>query len=425
LPDEEMSRAVESLIGIHDILPGKAKQWYFIESAAQEVFESFGYSEIRIPIIERTELFARSIGESTDIVEKEMYTFLDKGRRSCTLRPEATAGIVRALLEHNLDSSEKTSRMYCFGPMFRYERPSKERYRQFYQIDVECFGNPGPAVDAEIIFMAMHFFNKLGIRNCISHINSLGCPRCRVAFREALSTYMHDIRDRLCMDCQRRLENNPLRFFDCKKCTDLTQEAPLISDFLCERCKEHFDGVRQHLEILQIPYVINPRIVRGLDYYTRTIFEIVSERLGAQKAILGGGRYDGLAAQLGGKDIPGIGFAIGMERLAYMMEKPEESFASLPQVFVSSLGEEAGKLGFKLANELRMRGIHALLNYNKGSLKSQMRRANKMNARFVLILGENELVSAQAVLHDMRRNSEERIPMTKILDEIIARCRWT
>ncbi len=417
-----MTRIIEGLIGIHDILPSKAEQWHFIESTARKVFESFGYSEIRIPIIERTELFARSIGESTDIVEKEMYTFLDKGGRSCTLRPEATVGIVRAILEHHLDSSEKTSRLYCFGPMFRYERPSKERYRQFYQIDVECFGNPGPAVDAELIFMAMHFFEMLGIRKCIPHINSLGCPACRMAFRESLSNYMRNLRERLCTDCQRRLETNPLRFFDCKNCTELTQEAPLISRFLCAPCEEHFEGVRQHLEILQIPYVVNPRIVRGLDYYTRTIFEIISERLGAQKAILGGGRYDSLVAQLGGKDIPGIGFAIGMERLSYMIEESEKRFASSTQVFVASLGDEAGKLGFKLANDLRARGIQTMVNYNIASLKSQMRKAHKMDARYVLIIGDVEIKSGEALLHDMRHQSEKKIPLKGILDAVVMHC---
>ncbi|MBW2146720.1 MAG: histidine--tRNA ligase [Deltaproteobacteria bacterium] len=418
-----MTRIIEGLIGIHDILPGKTGQWHFIESTARKVFESFGYSEIRTPIIERTELFARSIGESTDIVEKEMYTFTDKGGRSCTLRPEATAGIVRAILEHHLDSSEHTSRLYCFGPMFRYERPSKERYRQFYQIDVECFGNPGPAVDAEIIFMAMHFFKELEIRNCSPHINSLGCPECRTAFRESLSKYMSGVRERLCPDCRRRLETNPLRFFDCKNCTDLTRQAPLISEFLCAHCKEHFEGVRKYLEMLQIPYVVNPRIVRGLDYYTRTIFEIVSERLGTQKAILGGGRYDGLVAQLGGKDIPGIGFAIGTERLSYMIERPEERFESKPRIFVASLGDEAGKLGFKLANDLRTRGIQAVVNYNRASLKSQMRRAHKMDARYVLILGDNEIRSGEVVLRDMQRQSEEKIPLKGILDAVIMQCR--
>jgi histidyl-tRNA synthetase len=418
-----MGNTVESLIGIHDILPSQAAKWHFIESIAREVFESFGYSEIRIPVIERTELFARTIGENTDIVEKEMYTFIDKGGRSCTLRPEATAGIVRALLEHGLDSSEKTSRLYCFGPMFRYERPSKERYRQFYQIDVECFGNPGPAVDAELISMAMYFFQRLEIRNVTPYINSLGCPVCRQAFREALSKYMHDIQDKLCSDCQRRMKTNPLRFFDCKNCTALTKQAPLISEFLCSHCQEHFLGVRQYLELLQIPYVVNPRIVRGLDYYTRTIFEIVSDKLGDQKAILGGGRYDGLVAQLGGKDIPGIGFAIGVERLAYMVERPEDSFVHAPQVFVASLGEEPGKLGFKLANKLRMEGIHVQVNYNKASLKSQMRRANRMDARYVLILGEDEIASGHAVWRDMRRGSEEKIPLISVLKEILARCK--
>jgi histidyl-tRNA synthetase len=408
---------IKAVRGFNDILPDEIGKWQFIEKNAREVFEGFGFSEIRIPIIEKTELFSRSIGEATDIVEKEMYTFIDKSGTSLTLRPEATASIARAYLEHQFYSFDPIAKLYCIGPMFRYERPQKGRYRQFYQIDAEVFGVENPVVDAEIILMLIHFLKKVGLKKLELQINSLGCRACRPRYREELKNFLSQRSFRLCEDCQRRLHTNPLRILDCKveTCQEAIADAPRVIDFLCLECQRHFEQVKKYLEMGGLEYSLNPRMVRGLDYYTRTTFEVVSYGLGSQNAVTGGGRYDNLFHEMGGPDIPGIGFAIGMERLVSLLPK-EKEFFQYPYLFIAALGEETLKEAYRIINQLHLQGIRAEVDYEGKSLKSQMRRADKLKAQYVLILGENELKRGKAVLRNMETKSQEEIPTNSILE---------
>ncbi len=381
------------------------------------MFESFGFAEMRIPILERTELFARGIGEATDIVEKEMYTFADKSGSFLTLRPEATASMARAYLEHQLYTFDPVAKLYCIGPMFRYERPQKGRYRQFYQIDAEVFGVGNPVVDAEVILMLIHFLRRVGLEKLELQINSLGCRDCRPRYREGLKTYLTEKSFQLCEDCQRRLQANPLRIFDCKvqTCQEAIADAPKVNDFICEECQNHFDKVKEYLSMAGLDYVLNPRMVRGLDYYTRTAFEVVSYDLGSQNAVTGGGRYDNLFQEIGGLDIPGIGFAIGMERLISLLPK-DKGFIQHLHLFIAAPGKETHKEAYRIAHQLHLEGIRAEFDYEEKSLKSQMRRADKLKARYVLILGEEELRKGRAVLRNMESKSQEEIPITDILN---------
>ncbi|MCX8118778.1 MAG: histidine--tRNA ligase [Desulfobacterota bacterium] len=403
---------IKAIRGFNDVLPEEVGKWQFVEATAREVFGGFGFSEIRIPILERTELFARGIGEATDIVEKEMYTFIDKGGTSLTLRPEATASMARAYLEHRLYTFDPVAKLYCIGPMFRYERPQKGRYRQFHQIDAEVFGVANPVVDAEVILMLVHFLRKVGLEKLELQINSLGCRECRPGYRERLKSYLSERAFRLCEDCQRRLQTNPLRIFDCKvqACQEAIAEAPKVSEFICRACEDHFEKVKAYLSTAGLDYVLNPRMVRGLDYYTRTAFEVISYDLGAQNAVTGGGRYDNLFQEIGGLDIPGIGFAIGMERLISLLP-PERSFNRGLDLFIAALGKEAEREAFRLANQFHLEGIRAEFDYEGKSLKSQMRRADKLGARYVLILGEEEMKRGRAILRDMAGKSQEEIPL--------------
>jgi histidyl-tRNA synthetase len=410
---------MKAIRGFNDILPDEIGKWQFVEETGREVFEGFGFSEIRIPLLERTELFSRGIGEATDIVEKEMYTFADRSGNSLTLRPEATASMVRAYLEHQMYTFDPVAKLYCIGPMFRYERPQKGRYRQFYQIDVEVFGVENPMVDAELIVMLIHFLKSVGLEKLELQINSLGCRDCRPRYREELKKFLTQKAFQLCEDCQRRLETNPLRIFDCKveTCQEAIADAPKVSDFICSECQKHFDRVKEHLETAGLTYVLNPRMVRGLDYYTRTAFEVVSYQLGSQNAVTGGGRYDNLFREIGGLDIPGIGFAIGMERLVSLLPKDKE-FMQYPHLFIAALGNETLKEAYPIVNQLHLGGIRAELDYEGRSLKSQMRRADKMKARYVLILGENELKQGKAVLRNMETKSQEEIPMRDLAERL-------
>jgi histidyl-tRNA synthetase len=407
---------IKAIRGFNDILPDEIGKWQFVEEIAREVFEGFGFSEIRIPIIERTELFSRGIGEATDIVEKEMYTFTDHSGNSLTLRPEATASMARAYLEHQLYTFDPVAKLYCIGPMFRYERPQKGRYRQFYQIDAEVFGVENPMVDAEVILMLIHFLKRVGLEKLELQINSLGCRVCRPRYREELKNFLTKKSFQLCEDCQRRLQTNPLRIFDCKveTCQKAIANAPQVVDFICDECRKRFDKVKEYLKMAGLDFVLNPRMVRGLDYYTRTAFEVVSYQLGSQNAVTGGGRYDNLFKEIGGLDVPGIGFAIGMERLISLIPK-EKEFIQYPHLFIAALGEETNKEAYRLVNQLHLQGIRAELDYEGKSLKSQMRRANKMKARYVLILGEEELKRGKAVLRNMENKSQEEIPMADLL----------
>ena len=410
---------IKAIRGFNDILPDEIGKWQFVEETAREVFEGFGFSEIRIPIIERTELFSRGIGEATDIVEKEMYTFIDRSGNSLTLRPEATASMARAYLEHQIYSFDPVAKLYCIGPMFRYERPQKGRYRQFYQIDAEVFGVENPMVDAEVILMLIHFLKRVGLEKLELQINSLGCRVCRPRYREELKNFLAKRSFRLCEDCQRRLHTNPLRIFDCKveTCQEAIADAPQVIDYICDECQRHFDQVKEYLEMAGLEYILNPRMVRGLDYYTRTAFEVVSYSLGSQNAVTGGGRYDNLFQEIGGLDVPGIGFAIGMERLVSLLPK-EKGFIRYPHLFIATLGEETYKEAYRLVNQLHLQGIRAELDYEGKSLKSQMRRADKLKARYVLILGEEELKRGRAVLRNMETKSQEEIPLQGLIDTL-------
>jgi histidyl-tRNA synthetase len=403
---------ITAIRGFNDILPNEIGKWQFVEKTAREIFEGFGFSEIRIPIAERTELFARGIGEATDIVEKEMYTFLDRSGNSLTLRPEATASIARAYLEHQMYTFDPVSKLYCIGPMFRYERPQKGRYRQFYQIDAEVFGVSNPIIDAEIIVMLIRFLKKVGLEKLELQINSLGCRECRPRYREELMKFLSGKSFQLCEDCQRRLQTNPLRIFDCKveTCQQAIADAPRMIDYICEECRAHFDQVKRYLDVAKLAYVVTPGMVRGLDYYTRTAFEVVSYDLGSQNAVTGGGRYDNLFQEIGNRDIPGIGFAVGIERLVSLLPDRKEFF-QFPALFVAGLGPEGMEEAYKLVTELHLQGIRAELDYEGKSLKSQMRRADKLKARYVLIVGKDELTKGKAVLRDMEKKSQEEVPL--------------
>ncbi|MBU5613081.1 histidine--tRNA ligase [Geomonas azotofigens] len=393
--------AITGIKGFNDILPGEVEKWQHIEATARRVFELYGLSEIRIPILEKTELFCRSIGDATDIVEKEMYSFEDKGGNKVTMRPEGTASVMRAYVEHKMHALDPVARLYYMGPMFRYERPQKGRYRQFHQIGAEITGVAAPTVDAQVLTMLTHFFQELGLTEPSLQINSLGCPCCRPAYREALKKFLLDRIDKLCDDCKRRYETNPLRALDCKSagCQEATQGAPSMLDHLCAECGDHFDKTRKHLELVGTPYSINQRMVRGLDYYTRTTFEMVTTMLGAQSAVAAGGRYDGLISSIGGPQIPGIGFAMGVERVALLLA--EKDFSRRPDLFIAALGDEAHAEAFRLMSALQRLGFAVEIDYEGKSLKSQMRRADKFNSRFTLIIGGDELARGTAPLKNM------------------------
>ena len=400
-----------ALKGVEDILPPDSAVWNRIESAARAVFYRYGFQEIRIPIIEPTEIFTRSIGEATDIVEKEMYTFPDKAGRSITLRPEGTAPAVRCYVEHSLSGLPSPQKFFYAGPMFRYERPQKGRFRQFYQIGVEAFGVAQPSLDAEMLVMLKHVLEAIGLRELAFELNSIGDEACRPAYRDALLRFFGDRLPELCPDCQRRYSTNPLRIFDCKveRCMELRRGAPEVTSFLCAPCREHFDELLSRLEAFGIPYALNPNLVRGLDYYKRTVFEVTSEHLGAQKAVAAGGRYDRLVKEFGGPETPAIGFAMGMERIAALVKELSGEPVPSPKVFVATLGRDAEREGFKLAEELRADGCWIEANYGGVSLKSQMRKADRIGAEIVLILGEDELSAGKIGWKNLRDGSQGEI----------------
>ncbi len=411
---------ITSIKGIKDILPADSPVWNHVESVARHTFSLFGFREIRVPIIEKTELFKRGIGETTDIVEKEMYTFPDRDDELITLRPEATAGVIRAYIEHNMHAYEQTTKLFTIGPMFRRERPQKGRFRQFYQINVELFGENKPQTDAEIIFMLIHFLRQAGIADFSLEINSLGCKKCRPAFSQAVVAHLKGVEKTLCPNCQRRIKTNPLRVFDCKTdtCQDIIHKAPKIRDFLCRECEEHFIEVKSSLTDLGILYDVNPKMVRGLDYYIRTAFEVKSGALGAQNAIAGGGRYDGLVSYLGGPDVAGIGFAVGMERLLACLPQNENKSVKT-HIFIAALGETAQKKAFLLTNKLRLAGVTVEMDYSDKSLKSQMKLADKLNSSFALILGDKEIEENVAQLRNMNSKEQQTLPLDKLADALI------
>ncbi len=414
---------IRSIRGMSDILPDESIKWKHVRQVMDRVLGSYGFREILIPVLEETRLFQRGIGETTDIVEKEMYTFEDRSGQSLTLRPEATASIVRAYIQHHLFTTGKVEKYYFWGPMFRYERPQRGRYRQFFQIDVEAFGSDDPTLDTDIIASLYNFLTALQVPGVTIELNSLGCPHCRPAYHQALIAYFTDKQSDLCPDCRSRLVRNPLRILDCKKetCHTLALNAPSIHAFLCKACREHFERVQTYLKDLEIPFRLNPLMVRGLDYYVRTTFEAVSENLGAQSAVAGGGRYDGLVKQLGGPDIPGMGYAMGMERLVMVLSDSLSSLTWPCDLFIAALGDEARRLGISLASKLRRKEIICEFSYEPKSLKAQMKLANRLNARFTAIIGEDELQRKEIVLRNMETREQTTFPIDETLAEKIIR----
>ncbi|MBI4772626.1 MAG: histidine--tRNA ligase [Deltaproteobacteria bacterium] len=408
----------QKIKGTRDVLSPEVESWTVLESRARHLFQRFGYSEIRPPAMEWTELFARGIGEATDIVEKEMYSFSDSQGRSVSLRPEATAGIVRAFIENKLYAGPLPRKLFTIGPMFRHERPQKGRFRQFHQIDVELFGDPGPAVDAELIAMGHLYFSELGLGSLTLFVNSLGCPACRPEYRSALLGFLASHRERLCEDCRRRLDTNPLRILDCKvpTCKEVVVNAPCSLDHLCMDCDDHFSNLKRRLDAVEIPYQVNPRLVRGLDYYSRTAFELVTTQLGAQDAVMGGGRYDGLVELFGGPPTPAIGFAIGMERLHLLVG----DFAPVkpPDLYVAALGPSALERSFTLVHDLRSAGISVDCSYENKSLKSQMKHADRLQARFVCIIGDAEIETGRVLLRNMQTKEQAEIDLTGIAEQL-------
>ena len=402
---------IKALNGFKDILPEEIPVWNHVESVAKSVFERFHFQEIRLPILEKTELFARSIGAETDIVEKEMYTFVDK---QVTMRPEATASLMRAYIEHSMHAARPVQRLFTIGPMFRHERPQKGRLRQFTQMDVEVLGSASPRLDAELLAMGARLFEELGVPVSLE-INSLGCPECRPGYRKKLLAFIEEKIEHLCEDCKRRSTTNPLRVLDCKKkeCRLQVEQAPSIIEHLCTECADHFDAVQKSLELLNINFTLNKFMVRGLDYYVRTTFEFVTDQLGAQSAVCAGGRYDGLIEMLGGGKIPGIGFAMGIERLVLLVrqQKGYTPEAGGIDLFLAGLGQEASERCFLLLHQLRCKGIIADMDLESRSLKSQMKQADKAGARFALIVGDQELEKGKAVLRNMQSKEQQELDL--------------
>ncbi len=408
--------------GTNDILPGEVEKWQYVEKLTREVCRKYGYGELRTPIFEHTELFSRGVGEATDIVEKEMYTFTDRGERSLTLRPENTAATVRAYLENKLQALPQPVKLYYMGPMFRYDRPQAGRFRQFHQFGVEAFGSHNPSMDAEVIAMAMDIYQRIGLRDLELHINSVGCPQCRPGLRQRLQEHFRPQLEKLCPNCQGRFERNPLRILDCKNetCQDIGRQAPTTLDVLCDECNTHFNLVKNYLDAVGVRYIINNRLVRGLDYYTHTAFEIMAQDIGAQSSIGGGGRYNGLMEACGGPATPGIGFALGLERILLTAERQGITFpvSRGPAAFVATVGTEVEKQAFSLLQSLRQQGIAAEKDYLARSLKAQMKYAGKLGARWVVILGEEELSRGVAVVRDMQAGEQQEVKLAELVNYI-------
>ena len=404
--------------GCKDVLPSQSYKWQYIEKVARETADTFAFKEIRTPVFEYTELFARGVGDTSDVVNKEMYTFLDKGNRSITLRPEGTAGVARAFLENGLAGGAMPFKAYYLISAFRYERPQAGRLRQFHQFGAELYGAEGAIADAEVISLADAFLKRLGLKQVKLRLNSIGCAHCRAKYHEALKNYFAPHLEQMCFDCKTRFEKNPMRMLDCKEegCKRFTLGAPKMLDYLCEDCKNHFETVKSFLSASEIEYEIDPSIVRGLDYYSRTVFEFVSESAGAQGTVLGGGRYDTLLSGIGGKDSPAVGFAVGMERLLMVMEAENAPFESEKTTDCYLLGMDEGsrKRAFTLAGELRKAGISAEVDLMDRSVKAQFKYADKAGARFVAVLGEAELAEGAAQVKDMKNSTSEKVKFEEL-----------
>lgn len=408
--------------GTQDVLPEQSAKWQYVEKTMFHVAELFGFREIRFPTFEHTELFARGVGDSTDVVQKEMYTFNDKGDRSITLRPEGTAGTMRALIEHGILAGALPVKVNYLTSCFRYEKPQAGRLREFHQFGAELVGSASAAADAELIAMASQIFDQLQIEGLTLEINSIGCPKCRADYNNALKEYFRSHEDKLCDTCRERLDRNPMRILDCKSpiCHEIAEGAPVILDYLCDDCKAHFEELQKRLDEFNIAYEINPTIVRGLDYYTRTVFEFVSNAIGAQGTVCGGGRYDGLIELLGGQPTPSIGFGLGIERLLLLMEKtgvpfPEEGCVD---IYVGSMGEKASIEAANIVNSLRAEGFKAESDIVGRSVKAQMKYADKINAAFSCIIGESELESGKVTVKNMKDGTSEEVEIDEIIEYI-------
>ncbi len=402
---------IKTLRGFRDIVGEEVDKFRLIEQASRKYFALLGFKEIEIPVLEKTELFVRSIGDTTDIVEKEMFTFTDLGGDSLTLRPEATAGMVRSYLQEGMYVKERMSKLFTIGPMFRHERPQKGRFREFHQIDVEVFGVSEPLIDAELLWMLSLMLKEIDVQGYSIEVNSVGCKKCRESFRNVLVSYFQEKKESLCEDCIRRLERNPLRIFDCKqaKCIDVSRNSPFLFDYLCKECKDHFDLFLKHTADFGVAITVNKRLVRGLDYYTKTVFEVTSEELGAQKAFIAGGRYDNLVEEMGGPSTPGIGFAVGVERLALLTKTAP--VAGGPSCFFAYMGEQARGYLVPMLKAFMDEGLSLLYSYEGKSLKSQMRYADSLHADFVLILGDDEIAKGVITVRNMKDKGQQELPL--------------
>ncbi len=415
-----MGVITKKIKGTEDVLPKDSYRWQFVEDVMRKESAAYGFKEIRTPVFEHTELFARGVGQTTDVVQKEMYTFDTKGGESVTLRPEGTAGAARAFLEHGLVNDSLPIKASYFVSCYRYEKPQAGRLREFHQFGLECYGTQSPVADAELICAAQSIFDRLGIKQLRLEINSIGCPTCRAEYHKALKEYFYGYKDELCETCNSRLEKNPMRILDCKSpvCSKIAQGAPKITDYLCDECKEHFASVQKYLDAAGVEYTVNPTIVRGLDYYTKTVFEFVTDFIGAQGTVCGGGRYDGLIEELGGKHLPSLGFAMGIERLLMLMDKQgiEIPKPSTCDLYVAVMGEKASLKSFEIIKAVRSCGLIAETDIVGRGLRAQMKYADKIGAKFSMVLGDNEIEQGKAVIKNMSSGEQTEI----VLDDTFA-----
>ncbi len=418
-----MALEIKSIKGTQDILPSQSYKWQFVERLFIDTAKLYGFKEMRTPVFEETRLFTRSVGDTTDVVQKEMYTFSDKGGRDLTLRPEGTAGINRAVLQNGLINEALPAKISYNISCFRNEKPQAGRFRQFHQLGIEMFGSASPSADAEVISFVDDYFSILGIKGISLEINSIGCPECRKKYHQALKQHFENKKENLCETCLTRLDKNPMRILDCKSpvCKEIADDAPVVLDYLCDDCKTHFDGLKKRLDALNIAYKVNPRIVRGLDYYNKTVFEFVSTDLGAQSTVCGGGRYDGLLKMLGGNDQPALGFAMGVERLLMILEAQgiEIPKPSPCDIYIASIGEEASVFALKLVSDLRNEGFSAECDTIGRSVKAQMKYADKIAARFSMVLGDNELSENKASVKNMETGESFEITLDEALVQFL------
>lgn len=410
-----MALITKKVYGAEDVLPKDSYKWQLVEDIMRSEAAAYGFKEIRTPVFEHTELFQRGVGDTTDVVQKEMYTFDTKGGTSITLRPEGTAGVARALLEHAIYNDGLPVKTYYFDSCYRYEKKQANRYREFHQFGVEVFGTSNPMADAEIISLASTLFDRLGVVDLQLEINSIGCPKCRAKYHEALKKYFESYKDKLCDTCLSRLEKNPMRILDCKSpiCSEIAKNAPVVLDYLCEECSDHFEKVKSYLDSAEIPYVVNPKIVRGLDYYTKTVFEFVTTSLGSQGTVCGGGRYDGLIEQIGGQHTPSLGFGLGMERLLALMAEQNIEIPLPPtcDLYIAGLGDEAQKKAFNLVKEVRETSLIAECDIVGRSLRAQMKYADKIGAKFSMVIGDEEIKNNKAILKNMETGEKTEVPL--------------